>query len=41
MKTPYDKLAKSFTICFGHMTKMADVPIYVKTPLKSSPEPEG
>ena len=32
MKTPYDKLAKMFTNCFGHMTKMADIPInMVKT----------
>ena len=26
---------------FGHMTKMAAMPIYGKNPLKSSPEPEG
>ena len=28
MKTPYDKLAKIYTNCSGHMTKMADMPIY-------------
>ena len=39
---PYDKLAKIFTNCSGHMTKIADIPIYGKTPLKSSfQEPEG
>ena len=27
MKTPYDKLAKMYTNCFGHMTKMAAMPI--------------
>ena len=41
MKTPNDKLAKFLTICFGHMTKMADIPLYGKNPLKSIPEPEG
>ena len=41
MKTPYDKLGKIYTNCFGHMTIMADMPIYGKTPLKSSQEPEG
>ena len=38
MKTPYDKLAKIFTNCFGHMTKiaifLADIPIYAKNLLK-------
>ena len=45
MNTPYDKLAKTFTNWFGHMTnmadlpigymtKMADLPIYGKNPLK-------
>ena len=34
MKTPYDKLDKIYTNCFGHMTKMADIPIYGKNPLK-------
>ena len=34
MKTPYDKLAKIYTNCSGHMTKMADIPIYDKNPLK-------
>ena len=41
MKTPYDKLGKIYTNCFGHMTIMADMPIYGKTPLKSSQEPGG
>ena len=32
MKTPYNKLAKMmYANCFGHMTKMADMPIYGKT----------
>ena len=34
MKTPYNKLAKIYTNCFGHLTKMADMPIYGKNPLK-------
>ena len=34
MKTPYDKLVKIFTNCFGHMTKMAEIPIYGKTPIQ-------
>ena len=34
MKTPYNKLAKIYTNCFGHMAKMADMPIYGKNPLK-------
>ena len=33
MKTPYDRLAKIYTNCTGHMTKMATMPIYGKTPL--------
>ena len=42
MKTPYNKLVKTYTNCLGHLTKMADMPIYGKNPLKSSsPEPEG
>ena len=42
MKTTCDKLAKIDTNSFGHMIKMADIPIYGKTLLKSSsPEPEG
>ena len=32
MKTPYDKLAKIYTNCTGHMTKMATMPIYSKNP---------
>ena len=28
MKTPYDKIAKIYTKYFGHMTKMAAMPIY-------------
>ena len=31
MKTSYNKLAKIYTNCFGHMTKMAEMPIYGKT----------
>ena len=34
MKTPCDNLAKIFTNCFGHLTKMADIPIYGKKLLK-------
>ena len=34
MKTSYNKLAKIYSNCFGHMTKMADMPIYGKNPLK-------
>ena len=34
MKTAYAKLAKIFTKYFGHMTKMAAMPIYGKNPLK-------
>ena len=34
MKTPNDKLAKIYTDGSGHMTKMADKPIYGKNPLK-------
>ena len=33
MQTPHDKLAKIYTNCTGHMTKMAIKPIYGKTPL--------
>ena len=33
MKTPYDRLAKIYTDCTGHMTKMAIMPIYGKSPL--------
>ena len=29
--TPYDKLAKIYTKYYGHMTKMAAMPIYGKT----------
>ena len=32
MKTPYKKLAKIYTNCLGHLTKMADMPIYGKNP---------
>ena len=35
MKTPYNKLAKIYTNCFGHLTKMEDMPIYGKHNLKS------
>ena len=34
MKTPYKKVAKIYTNCLGHLTKMADMPIYGKNPLK-------
>ena len=34
VKTPYAKLAKIYTKYFGHMTKMAAMPIYGKNPLK-------
>ena len=33
MKTPYDRLAKIYTNCSGHMTKMTTTPIYGKNPL--------
>ena len=33
MKTPYDRLAKIYTNCTGHMTKMATTPIYGKNSL--------
>ena len=33
-KTSYDRLAKIYTNCTGHMTKMATMPIYGKNPLK-------
>ena len=33
MKTTYDRLAKIYTNCSGHMTKMATMPIYGKNPL--------
>ena len=34
VKTPYDKSAKNYSKCFGHMTKMAATPIYGKNLLK-------
>ena len=38
--TPYDKLAKIYANCSGHISKMADIPIYDKNPVKySTPEP--
>ena len=33
MKTPYDWLAKTYTNCYGHITKMATTPIYGKNSL--------
>ena len=33
MKTPYDRLAKIFTSCTGHMTEIATMPIYGKNSL--------
>ena len=42
MTTPYDWLAKIYTNCYGHMTKMATTPLYGKNSLISSPlEPKG
>ena len=34
VKTPYDKLAKIYAKYFGHITKMAAMPIYGKNLLK-------
>ena len=34
MKTPYDRIAKIYTKCTGHMTKMATTPIYGQRPFK-------
>ena len=34
VNTPYAKLAKIYSTYFGHMTKMAAMPIYGKNPLK-------
>ena len=34
IKTPYNRLAKIYANCFGHVRKMADMPIYGKNPLK-------
>ena len=33
MPTPYDWLAKIYTNCYGHMTKIATMPIYGKNSL--------
>ena len=33
MMTSYDRLAKIYTNCTGHMTKMATTPIYSKNPV--------
>ena len=33
METPFDRLAKLYANCIGHMTKMAMLPIYGKNPL--------
>ena len=42
MKTPYDRLAKIYTNCTRHMTKMATMPVYGKNPLNIfSLEPKG
>ena len=35
MKTPYDRLAKIYTNCTGHMTKMATMHIYGKNRLNT------
>ena len=36
MKTSYDRLAKIYTNCTGHMAKMATTPIYDKKPFNPS-----
>ena len=41
METPQDVGTKVCSNSLDHMTKMAAMPIYDKSPLKSSPEPEG
>ena len=43
MTTPYDWLAKIYTNCYDHMTKMATASIYGKKTLQtsSSLEPKG
>ena len=41
MKTPYDRLAKTYTNCTGHMTKMATTPIYDKPFKFPFLEPKG
>ena len=41
MKTPYKKLVQIYKNCLGHMTKVADMPLYGKIPLKSSQELES
>ena len=42
MITPYDRLAKIYTNCYVHMTKMATTPIYAKISLNIfSLEPKG
>ena len=33
IKTPYDRLAKIYTNCFGHIIKMAITPLYIKNSL--------
>ena len=33
MTTPNDRLAKTYTNCYGHMTNMATMPIYGKNSL--------
>ena len=38
MKTPYNKVAKSYTNYFGHMTMVADIPIYGKAPFSTELE---
>ena len=35
MKAPYNKLAKINTNCSGHMTRVADMTIYGRNPLKN------
>ena len=34
MKTSYDNIAKIYTNDSGHMTKMADMPVYDENPLE-------
>ena len=38
IRTPYDKLAKIYTKCCGHRTKLADMPIYGKNLYKNNLE---
>ena len=35
MNTTCEKLSKIYTNCYGHMTKMADIPLYGKNLLQN------